>query len=164
MNISDLVQKLDEADGYDEIFRLIKRIVEEKLGLRRAGLMLILGEAPPFILAFHEVGSNSIVLNRRILRALQSLNRPKREINGYIFAVLLHEYLHSLGFLDEKTVRTLVRGLTRETLGTSHPAYSVANEDTLKVFPEIATINPTEVNNDFEIVKEFDSENVTYIN
>jgi hypothetical protein len=58
----------------------------------------------------------------------------------------------------------LVRSLTRETLGTDHPAYSVANEETLKVFPEIATINSTMLSRDYEIVKEFDMGNVTYIN
>ncbi|MEM3040703.1 MAG: hypothetical protein QXG97_01590 [Nitrososphaerota archaeon] len=164
MNIPDFVKKLDEADGFDELFRLVKRVVETKLGLRRAGLMLILGEIPSFILAYHEVGSNSIVLNRRVLRALQSLNRSKREINGYIFTVLLHEYLHTLGFLEERTVRIIVKSLTREILGTNHPAYYVANEDILKAFPEIATINSTELDNNFEIVMEFDSDSVTYIN
>lgn len=163
MNIPDLVQRLDEADGFDEIFRLVKSVVETKLGLRRAGLMLILGEIPSYILAYHEVGSNSIILNRRVLRALQGLNRSKREINGYIFTVLMHEYLHTLGFLDEKTVRILVKSLTREILGTNHPAYFVANENTLKVFPEIATINSTDFGNNFEIVKEFDYDSVTYI-
>jgi len=164
MTIQDLREKLDEAMGFDEIFGLVKHVVESKLGLRRAGLMLILSEAPSFILAYHEVGSNSIVLNKLVLKALQRINRPKREVNGYIFTVLLHEYLHSLGFFDEKTVRMLVRSLTRETLGTAHPAYSVANEEILKVFPEIATINPTMLSEDFEIVKEFDMDNVTYIN
>lgn len=164
MNIEDFVKRLDEAEGFDEIFRLVKRVVEANLGLRRAGLMLILGEIPSFILAYHEVGSNGIVLNNQVLRALQSLNRSKREINGYIFTVLLHEYLHTLGYLDERTVRILVKSLTRESLGTNHPAYYVANEDILKVFPELATINSTEVGNKFDIVKEFDSDSVTYIN
>lgn len=164
MNITDLEKRLDEADGFDELFSLVKRVVEAKLGLRRAGLMLILGEIPSFILAYHEVGSNNIVLNRRVLRALQSLNRSKREINGYIFTVLLHEYLHSLGFLEERNVRILVKSLTKEILGTNHPAYYVANDNLFKVFPEIATINSTEPGNNFEIVKEFDSDNVTYIN
>ncbi len=164
MGIQHISKRLDEADGFDEIFRLVKNLVEEKLGLRRAGLMLILSEIPSFILAYHEVGSNAIVLNRRVLKALQKLNRSKREINGYIFTVLLHEYLHSLGILNEEAVRILVRNLTRETIGADHPAFRVANEETLKVFPEIATINSNEFGDGFEVVREFDSENTSYIN
>lgn len=94
MTIQDLREKLDEAMGFDEIFGLVKHVVESKLGLRRAGLMLILSEAPSFILAYHEVGSNSIVLNKLVLKALQRINRPKREVNGYIFTVLLLSLIH----------------------------------------------------------------------
>lgn len=55
-------------------------------------------------------------------------------------------------------------GADGETSGTDHPAYSFANEETLKVFPEIASINSTVLSGDFETVMGFDMDNDTYIN
>jgi beta-phosphoglucomutase-like phosphatase (HAD superfamily) len=56
-------------------------VVEERLGIRRVGLMLIIADAPTGVLAYHEVGSNAIVVNRRHLEPwLRS--RSQEEANG----------------------------------------------------------------------------------
>jgi hypothetical protein len=69
---------------------------------RRGGLMLYLANLPPQIGALHQVGSNSIVLNRLVLKAIESLAKSRRELNSFIYTILLHEYLHSLGYIDEQ--------------------------------------------------------------
>lgn len=163
MGLTGLAEALEGAEGLEEIFKLVKRVVEERLGLRRAGLMLVLGEIPNYILAFHAVGSNTIVMNGPVLEAIAKLKRPKREVNSYVFTVLMHEYLHSLGYLDEREVRWLVRAVIRESLGTGHPAYSLATRPLLEVFPEVASLGPGGMREKFEIIRDFDRENATYI-
>jgi len=163
IDVTSLSEEVERAEGFEELFRLVKRVVEEKLGLRRAGLMLVLGEIPNHILAFHAVGSNMIVMNRQVLELLEKLNRPRKEVNSYIFTVLLHEYLHSLGYIDEREVRWLVKAVIRESLGREHPAYSLATQPLSAVFPEVASLGPGGVGQDFKIVRDFDRENATYI-
>ncbi|MEM3503545.1 MAG: hypothetical protein QW134_04920 [Nitrososphaeria archaeon] len=94
-------EKLEKAKEYNDIFTLIKSVVAEKLGLHRAGLSLVLADLPITILGLHEMGSNSIVMNRRILENI-ALEYDKIYRNAYIFVVLLHEYLHSLDFLTKR--------------------------------------------------------------
>ena len=57
--------------SFPDLFEVVKRIVEDKLGSHRAGLMLgltDLGMGPNgFIGAFFVMGSNAIVINRQPL-------------------------------------------------------------------------------------------------
>ncbi|MDW8072721.1 MAG: hypothetical protein RMJ28_00540 [Nitrososphaerota archaeon] len=156
-----LVDDVENAKDFDSIFRIVKRVVEEKLGIRRAGLMLIIADAPPGILAYHEVGSNAIVLNRRHLEPWIAV-RTKTEVNSYVFVILLHEYLHSLGLLDETEVRRLVKSLVEEYFGPHHVATKIASGD-LEIGRELIhgvhlgkPRSPT-------LVKDFDKENMSYI-
>ena len=82
----------ERAKGYGEIFALVKKAVENSLGEHRVGLMLFLGNLPLNVGAFHPLGTNDIVLNRRLLMAVKSEQRNKAQI----FSILLHEYLHTL--------------------------------------------------------------------
>jgi hypothetical protein len=69
-----------------------------------------------FIGAFHPVGSNIIVMNKAPLEvALKSTD--KQVYNAYCFHLLLHEYLHSLGYVSEETVRELTREVCKLSLG-----------------------------------------------
>lgn len=61
-----------------------------------------------FIGAFHPVGSNIIVMNKSPLKIAME-NTEKKIYNSYCFLLLLHEYLHSLGYLDEEKVRELLK-------------------------------------------------------
>jgi len=40
-----------------------------------------------------------VVLNRTLLRTIETLARSKEEVNSYVFMVLAHEYIHSLATL-----------------------------------------------------------------
>ncbi|MEM3596031.1 MAG: hypothetical protein QXL25_05525, partial [Candidatus Bathyarchaeia archaeon] len=86
-------RKLDQCKDFTDIFALVKRAVKETTGEARSGLMLVLADLPDHVSAFHEVGSNSIVLNNRILNSIIHSSRTFREVKSYIFTVLLHEYL-----------------------------------------------------------------------
>ncbi len=157
-------KELEGAESFRDVFRLVKRVVEAKLGLRRAGLMLVLADAPAYVLAFHGVGSNFVVVNRLVLRALLSSGLPRIRVNAYLFTVLLHEYLHSLGYLDEQEVRRMVAELTKEIFGEDHPAYRAAlsplDEETVRRLVEVSRVQgPGEP----VLVRDFDDENLTYV-
>ncbi|MBS7651453.1 MAG: hypothetical protein QXI59_03215 [Candidatus Bathyarchaeia archaeon] len=115
-------RKLDQCKDFTDIFALVKRAVKETTGEARSGLMLVLADLPDHVSAFHEVGSNSIVLNNRILNSIIHSSRTFREVKSYIFTVLLHEYLHSLGHMDELEVKELAGQIVKETFGENHPA------------------------------------------
>lgn len=157
---------LGKANGLTEIFEVVKRVVQENLGQLRAGLMLglaDLGNHPAgFIGAFYPVASNVIVMNKIPLRRIEETNpelyRP------YAFNVLLHEYLHTLGYLDERVVRSTVLRLTSEAFGEEHPATQIARDYTSffpnLVYPEVAW-QPQEFS--MELVEDFDQSSARYI-
>jgi len=58
--------------------------------------MLYLGNLPLRVGAFHPLGTNDIVLNKRLFKTLETY-RDKANV----FTTLLHEYLHTLGYTDE---------------------------------------------------------------
>ena len=78
--------------------------------------MLYLGNLPIRVGAFHPMGTNDIVLNRRLLGQTTSLKEKSN-----VFAILVHEYLHTLGFSDERKVRRLTHKVCQENFGKAHP-------------------------------------------
>lgn len=162
----DYKAKLDEARSLPDIFEIVKSLVLNSVGRSRGGLMLgmaNLGNHPHgFFGGFFTTGSNVIVLNKiplqRIMETRPELYKP------YIFHVLLHEYVHSLGYLDESAVRSKVYEITREALGEEHLATQLA-ADTGRfmkhlVYPD-AVWKPDDVG--LELVRDFDRSSVSYI-
>ncbi len=117
---------LGESEDFREIFLIVKKAVKAIIGKERAGLMLVLADLPPNIVALHSFGSNSIVMNRLALEAMRAGARDEIEVKSYIFVALLHEYLHSLGHIDEEQTRELVYGICRELFGEDHHATRIA--------------------------------------
>lgn len=113
--------ELDKAKTYGDIFTLVKWAVKRTLGLHRVGLMLYLGNLPMRVGAFHPMGTNDIVINRRLLGSTTSLKEK-----SHVFAILVHEYLHTLGFTDERQVRRLTYKVCQDSFGRNHPAAEAA--------------------------------------
>jgi len=156
----DFRAMLVEAEGLGELFRVVKRAVESVLGVRRAGLELALANLPENVEAVHEVGSNTIIMNRRYLRALLGSSRSKLEIKSRIFSLLLREYLRSLGVNEGEEVRVLSLRVIREALGEDHPAYRMVFEEA----PERGSAASYDLEpRDAELVKDFDTDNAHYI-
>lgn len=124
--------RLDGARDLPRVFDLVKEVVERDLGKSRAGIMLGLSEmgaAPDgFLGGYFVVGSNAIVLNRTVLRYIETTaaTHDPRALNAYAFHVLLHEYLHTLGWFSEDDVRPLARDVSLRALGAEHPATVIA--------------------------------------
>jgi len=162
----DFNKSLDKAWTLADIFEVVKAAVEQRMRRSRAGLMLglaNLGNHPQgWFGAFYPVGTNIIVMNRvpmqRIKETDPTLYKP------YVFHVLLHEYLHSLGYLDEEHVRQMALDISLELFGMDHPATRIA-ANPMAFFPNLVypSVNwqPEDVN--IELVDGFDRSSVGYI-
>ena len=160
-------EALDQAQDMSEIFEIVKQVIFDFTGSERSGLMLGLtelgGKPGIFIGAFYPVGSNMIVLNKTPLRIVRAF---KPELyNTYCFHMLLHEYLHSIGILDEEYNRYVTALISEKAFGKRHPV-SVIAKDFNHVFPEIIYASlgwrPSR-HLEIEIVNNFDNDSASYI-
>ena len=159
--------RLDDSDSISDIFELVKDAVRISIKKSRSGLMLGITElgsnSNGFVGAFYPVGSNIIIMNKTPLRRIQETNPSLYK--PYVFHVLLHEYLHTLGILDEKVVRFMSTEISKRIFGESH----IATKMSLDFSGFIP--NTTYAGLDFEqpktgeieLVDNFDKSNVTYI-
>ena len=154
-------QDLDDCRDYGDIFDLVRKAVKISTGRERGGLMLYLGNLPIQVGAYHGVGGNGIVLNRKMLQTASFSTIT--ELNSYVFMLLLHEYLHSLGYLNERQVRQQTYEISRETFGDKHPVTKYARNPSFpRLYPSDLQPNHKEI--DLEIVKDFDRSSQSYIN
>ena len=129
--------------------------------------MLGLADLPEYIGAFHQMGSNFIVMNRVLLDQVTHIAKDRRQVNAYVYYTLLHEYLHTLGYVDEGQVRKLTREICGRILGPDHPATKLAVDGPAIVFPEMSFQHHSELRSrrlpKFEIVREFEKEYRNYV-
>lgn len=114
------VEGLDRCSNFREVFQLVKRSVKETLKLERTGLMLFLADMPYMVGAYHQVGTNNIVMNRILLNHVLETSEAKREANSFIYSILTHEYIHALGYINEREARELTYQVSKETFGEEH--------------------------------------------
>ena len=150
--------ELERAKGYGDIFALVKKAVKRSLGEHRVGLMLYLGNLPFKVGAFHPLGTNDIVLNRRLLDAVKSELGEK----AYLFSILLHEYLHTLGYVDERQVRGLTYKVCVENFGSEHPVVEAAlTGPWIDISPE--DLDEMAEGLELELVRDFERIDIGYI-
>jgi len=157
------VEKIANLKDFDETFELVKAVVLQKFKLHRAGLSLILQMMPSSLGAYHMLGSNAIVVNTFLLTTLKGFVKSTEEYNSYVFMVLSHEYLHSLGIVDENTVRQMTFELCKWMLGNDHTATKMAKNGPSAIYPELRSLMQSQFGKDFQVVKNFDRSNQTYI-
>jgi len=156
-------ERLDRCTDFSDVFKLVKESAQRALGRRRAGLMLYLARLPKHIGAFHTLGSNGIVMNRTTLDMVTHGGRSMREINSYVYSILLHEYLHALGYVEEREVRKLVYDVSLETFGPGHPATEIAAKGPSAMFPEVTLTEPGPRTDDIEVVPDLERNSRNYI-
>jgi hypothetical protein len=162
--------KLNLSDSLADIFELVKESVKRFLGQHRAGLMLGLANLGmrrgSFVGAFHPLGSNIIVMNKAPFDvALRTTD--KKVFNAYCFHLLLHEYLHALGYVSEEEVRDLVHRVCSLALGKDNPATVMAERGLAFYFPKVTYFSQsTRIPKDIhiELIKDFDKSSAGYIN
>ncbi len=163
MNFPEII---DRARSLPDVFEVVKLAASQHLGRTRGGLMLALADLGNYpngwFGAFFVVASNVIVMNKVPL--LRIRETQPHLYKHYAFHVLLHEYLHALGFIDEARCRTLALEISQSLFGGDHLVTQIA-EDVSRFFPNLvypdAAWQPGGLS--FEIVPDFDRGNVGYI-
>jgi len=126
--MTEFATELDSSQNFGDVFEVVKKSVREQLNQERAGLMLVLADLPLELGAYHGMSSNQIVMNRSLLDRVVAAGHPRSQINSFVYSILLHEYLHSLGVADEGEVRRMVYDISLKTFGPGHPATTIASK------------------------------------
>jgi len=148
--------RLENAKSYGEVWEVVKDSVEFSLHKRRGGMMLFLDDLPIQLGAYHPIGTNNIVLNRRLVQIVEASIKSQRVVNALVYNLLLHEYLHALGKYAEVDVRQFVYEVARKCFGEDYIVTTIAEKSPwalLKGIPLEAVNVPKHV---MEIVKDFE--------
>ena len=155
--------QLETAEGYGEIWTIVKDTVKTILGKSRVSMMLFLDNLPLSIGAYHSVGTNNIVLNRSLIELAGANDKSRIELNAFTYTLLTHEYLHALGYLSEDEVRCLVLKISRACFGQTHVATKIAQEGPWSLLKGVHIPGIAALKGPMEIVKDFENPNTDYI-
>lgn len=163
----DFGLQLEACRDFSDIFELVKTGVQKTLDKSRAGLMLGLanlgGSSGFFLGAYYTLDSNMIVMNVFPLKRIQETD--SKLFKPYVFHVLLHEYLHSLGWHDEETTRKITREICERLLGKDHLASQLAT-DINRFLPNFSYANVgwfPKTEPEIYLVSGFDKGHLTYV-
>ncbi|MHA1986566.1 MAG: hypothetical protein ACW98D_08010 [Promethearchaeota archaeon] len=126
------------------IFEQVKRDVRNIWGKKRAGIalgLLEMGMRPRgFIGGMHFAPGTDILINTTPLRILLE-QQPYEIIWAYTYHILLHEYVHALGALDEMLCRAITLRISEGTFKEAdHPAIILAKRGIGTYFPNLELI------------------------
>ncbi len=160
--------RLTKAKTFADIFDIVRDVVEEYLGVDQAGLMVGITDLGShgrgFVGAFYSLDANMIIINKRPLHRLMQ-TKPSMYTH-YLFHVMLHEYVHSIGSYDEIQTRMIVQEISAQFFGETHPVteFSTNLDKYLPdlTYPDSGFQPPEDMN--IEFVKGIDRKNTNYIN
>lgn len=160
-------ERLARAKTIADAFAVVQDVVRQELGREQAGLLVglaDLGSSPQgFVGAFYLIPSNIIIVNTRPLKRVKQ-TRPSLYM-PYLFHVILHEYVHSIGSYDEEETRRLVYGMSGRVFGKGHIVTKLAR-DLSAFMPDLTYpwhgFQPPE-GMEIEFVAGIDRKNVDYI-
>ncbi|MGB9659749.1 MAG: hypothetical protein ACPLY9_04420 [Nitrososphaerales archaeon] len=159
-----LSEKLELCENIGDIFELVKETTDRSIGQRRAGLTLYISDLPPYIGAMHQIGSNAIIMNRFVLDALKTSDKLRKDANPLIYVILLHEYLHALGYAEEADVRTIAYKIATNSFGENHKTTEFLKKGLSTILPQILEVTEKRSKIPYlEIVKDFDRSSMPYI-
>ncbi len=161
--IEDNQHRLDNAEGYSEVWEIVKANVKQVLHKQRKGMLLFLDDMPLRLGAYHPLGTNNLVLNRTLVTIVEATAKSRKLLNAFVYTLLLHEYLHALGYVEEAEVRPLVYKISKNCFGGEHIAAKLAEQgpwSILRGLPLDSLRAPKRV---MEIVKDFEKTNRRYI-
>jgi len=164
LNLDELKKEMPE------IFEQVRHDVKTIYGRHRAGLSLGLVDMGmyrgAFIGGMHFAPGHDIVMNTKPLEFIIK-EHPHDIIRAYTYHILLHEYIHSLGVLDETMCRQITLNISEEIFqDESHPAVVLAKKGLGILFPNLKLIysspNLSPEGLKIEYIKGFDRESYSY--
>lgn len=153
-----------------DIFEKVKKDVNRVYDQHRAGLNLGLADLGiikgSFVGGMHFYPGNEIVMNKTPLKLLIK-QHPYEIIWAYVYHIILHEYLHSLGILDERECRLATLEVTKEIFNDqNHPALVIAKKGIGAYFSDLEFIYAPPIRRPdgilVEYVKGFDRNSYSY--
>ncbi len=164
-DISDL-SKYSISQLFEFVRKLVKDFLKKSHPHIRLGLIELGYNRGSFIGGFHVAGSNEIILNKSALRVMQEESK-KEDFKAYLFHLLLHEYIHSIGVFNETKTRELTQRISLALFDSKHPVGKLCTIGLNALFPysfhqEHFKPNRNELNPEFILLRHRDSE-FTYI-
>ena len=153
---------LDRKMDFDAIFSVVKTSVKAATGRERSGIGLAMSDLPATLGAFWQIGGNYIVMNEVLVHAMSEMASGTTEFNSYVYMILTHEYLHSLGFTDEMEARKMTAMVAAKSFGEDHPAFTMSNGDLWTLYPGLRNLVGGRGEN-IRIINNFDSSATSYI-
>ena len=154
---------IDEAEGFSGVWEIVKDTVKASLGKHRLGMLLFLDDLPLHLGAYHQLGTNNIVLNRSLVNIVEAVTKSKKLVNAFVYSILTHEYLHALGHVSETEVRSLVYDISKQCFGADHIVTTLAEKTPwvlLKDIPLNGLAGPKQA---MELIKDLEKPNQRYI-
>ena len=154
---------IEDADGFREVWEIVKETVKVSLGQHRLGMLLFLDDLPLNIGAYHSLGTNNIVLNRTLLNIVETVTKSKKLVNAFVYSILTHEYLHALGYVSESQVRSLVYDLSKQCFGDDHIVTELAEKTPWMLIKGVPLHEIPVTKQPMELVKDLEKPNQRYI-
>ena len=125
--------------------------------------MLFLDDLPLQLGAYHPLGTNNIVLNRVLVQIAEAATKSKQLVNAFVYSLLIHEYLHALGYVSESEVRSLVYRISKECFGEDYIVTKLAEKSPWALLRGVPLNQIEAPKRVMEIVKDFEKSNQQYI-
>jgi hypothetical protein len=164
MNLQDLKKEMPK------IFKKVKKDVMKVYGRHRAGLSLKLVKMGMhkggFIGGLHFSPGTDIYMNKTPLEIILD-EQPYKIAWAYTYHILLHEYIHSLGILNEQQCRIITLRISEKIFKEKdHPAIVLAKNGIGAYFPNLPLkYAPSDLRPDdipIEYIYDFDHESYDY--
>ena len=154
---------IEDADGFREVWEIVKETVKVSLGQHRLGMLLFLDDLPLNIGAYHSLGTNNIVLNRTLLNIVETVTKSKKLVNAFVYSILTHEYLHALGYVSASQVRSLVYDVSKQCFGDDHIVTKLAEKTPWMLIKGVPLHEIPVTKQPMELVKDLEKPNQRYI-
>ena len=154
---------IDAAEGFSGIWEIVRDSVKTCIGKHRLGMLLFLDDLPLHLGAYHQLGTNNIVLNRSLVNIVESVTKSKKLVNAFVYSILTHEYLHALGHVSEVEVRSLVYEISKQCFGEDHIVTVLAEKTPWSLLKGIPLNGLNVTKNPMELIKDLEKPNHSYI-
>ena len=161
--IKNYRSRIEEAEGFSGVWELVKETVKATLGEHRQGMLLFLDDLPLHLGAYHQVGTNNIVLNRSLLNIVETVTKSRKLVNAFVYSILTHEYLHALGHVSESKVRSLVYEVSKQCFGDHHIVTELAEKTPWMLIKGVPLHEIPVTKQPMELVKDLEKPNQRYI-
>jgi hypothetical protein len=162
-NVQHYCSMIDDAEGFSGIWEIVKETVKVSLGKQRMGMLLFLDDLPLHLGAYHQLGTNNIVLNRSLVNIVQSVTKSKKLVNAFVYSILTHEYLHALGHVSEAEVRSLVYDISKQCFGEDHVVTMLAEKTPWSLLKGVPLNGLNVPKQPMELIKDLEKPNQRYI-